>query len=88
MNITPLKDRALLRPIPEPEGRIIKPETAQQPDQIRAQVVALGGRSDSFDWPIKVGQTVYVTEYMGAEVMMGQTKHLVMREKDIHAIIE
>lgn len=89
MTLTPLKDRALLLPLPpKQEGVIIRHERSEAPEQIHAKVIALGDRSDKKDWPVKVGQIVLTTDYMGAEAILGTTRHLIMREKDILGIVQ
>lgn len=98
MTLTPLRNRALLRPIPHAlSATIAMPETIDEPDVIHAKVITLGPR-DKGSWDIKVGDTVITTEYMGAEVTIErsispglptfQQRHLIMREKDILAVVQ
>lgn len=95
MNIQPLQDRVVVKPL-EPEevkkGGIIIPDTAKEKPQ-EGQVIAAGpGRmSDEgklINLSVKVGDKVLFGKYSGTEVSVDGTDYLIMRESDILAVIK
>ncbi|MBD3234043.1 MAG: co-chaperone GroES [candidate division Zixibacteria bacterium] len=95
MNVKPLADRVLIRPLEEKEtkkGSIIIPDTAKERPQ-EGEIVAVGpGRvSDDgklVEMQVKSGNKVLYGKYSGSEVTVDDTEYLIMRESDILAIIE
>ncbi len=95
MNVKPLADRVLIRPLEEKEtkkGSIIIPDTAKERPQ-EGEIVAVGpGRvSDDgklVEMQVKSGNKVLYGKYSGTEVTVDDTEYLIMRESDILAIIE
>ncbi len=94
MNIKPLADRVVVKPIDPAEkkaGGIIIPDTAKEKPQ-EGEVVAVGpGRvSDSgqkVEMEVKKGDKVLYGKYSGTEVSIDGEDFLIMRESDILAII-
>lgn len=94
VNIKPLGDRVLVRPIEEKEvkkGGIIIPDTAKEKPQ-EGEVVALGtGKRDEdgklIEFTVKQGDKVLISKYGGTEVKIDDTAYLIMREDDILGII-
>jgi len=94
MNVKPLADRVIVKPI-EPEeqkqGGIIIPDTAKEKPQ-QGEVVAVGpGRiNDSgqkIEPEVKKGDRVLYGKYSGTEVTIEGEDYLILRESDILAII-
>ncbi|HFE52810.1 MAG TPA: co-chaperone GroES [Bacteroidetes bacterium] len=94
MNIKPLADRVVVRPL-EPEekkqGGIIIPDTAKEKPQ-QGEVVAVGpGKVDNngkrVPMEVKVGDRVLFGKYAGTEVELDGQEYLIMREGDILAIV-
>jgi chaperonin GroES len=94
VNIKPLADRVLVKPIDEKEvikGGIIIPDTAKEKPQ-EGEVVALGtGKRDEegklIEFTVKAGDKVLISKYGGTEVKIDGESYLIMREDDILGII-
>ena len=89
MNIKPLADRVLVVPAPAEErtiGGIIIPDTAKE-KPLKGEVVAVGNGTKDEDMVVKVGDTVLYGKYAGTELELDGTKHLIMRQSDILAIV-
>ena len=95
MNIKPLGDRVLVRPLEtgeEIKGGIIIPDTAKEKPQ-KGEIVAIGsGKLDesgkNMPMNVKVGDKVLYSKYGGTEVKIEDGEYLIMSESDIMAIIE
>jgi chaperonin GroES len=94
MNIKPLADRVIVRPI-EPEekkqGGIIIPDTAKEKPQ-EGEVIAVGPGKISESgskvaMEVKKGDRVLYGKYAGTEVTIEAKEYLIMRESDILAIV-
>lgn len=95
MEIQPLGDRILVKPLPAEEktkGGIIIPDTAKERPQ-EGEVVAVGKGRPAGDkttpLEVKKGDRVLYSKYAGTEVRGkdGQ-EYLIMKEDDILAIIK
>lgn len=94
MNVKPLADRVLVKPIDPEEkqqGGIIIPDTAKEKPQ-EGEIVAVGpGKvNDSgtkVDMEVKKGDRVLYGKYSGTEVTIDGDEYLIMRESDILAIV-
>lgn len=95
MNIQPLQDRVLVKPLEQEEvkkGGIIIPDTAKEKPQ-EGEIMAAGpGRiSDEgkkIDLGVKVGDKVLYGKYSGTEVNVDGSEYLIMRESDILAVLK
>ena len=95
MNIQPLQDRVLVKPLQQEEvkkGGIIIPDTAKEKPQ-EGQVMAAGpGRmSDGgkiLAMSVKVGDKILYGKYSGSEVSVDGGEFLIMRESDILAVLK
>ncbi|MDQ7054778.1 MAG: co-chaperone GroES [candidate division KSB1 bacterium] len=94
MNIKPLADRVVVKPI-EPEevkaGNIIIPDTAKE-KPMQGEIVAVGpGRvtdnGTKIELEVKKGDKVLYGKYAGTEVTIDGEDYLILRESDILAII-
>ena len=94
MNIKPLADRVVVKPIETEEkkqGGIIIPDTAKEKPQ-QGEIVAVGpGKAsdtgDKIPMEVKVGDKVLYGKYSGTEVTVDNEDLLIMRESDVLAII-
>jgi chaperonin GroES len=92
MNIKPLFDRVVVKPIKEKTekiGNIILPESSKQPEI--SEVVALGtGKVENKDveFEVKIGDRVIFNKYSGCEFVINNEVFTIIKEKDILAIIE
>jgi len=96
MNIRPLHDRVLVRPMEEEKtsaGGIIIPDSANTEKPNNGEIIAAGnGRiTDSGDvraMDVKIGDKVLFGQYAGTAVKVEGEELLMMKEEDILAVIE
>ena len=92
MNVQPLLDRVLVKPLYAEEktaGGIIVPDTAKE-KPMRGEIVAIGpgkiaddGNRSAMD--VKKGDTVLYGKYSGTEFKMNEEDYLIMNQDDILA---
>jgi len=95
MNIKPLQDRLLIKPVESAEvspGGIIVPDTAKK-KPLQGKVIATGpGRlTDSgsrMPMDVKVGDVVMFDEYSGITLSENQEDYLIIKQNDVLAIFE
>jgi len=95
MNVKPLDDRVLVRPI-EAESQtasgLYLPETAKErPVQGKVIAVGPGKKLDSGErakMNVKKGDTVVYSRYAGTEVEIKGAEHLIMRESELLGVLE
>ncbi len=95
-DIKPLGDRVLVRPISreeKTESGIIIPDTATKEKPEQGEVVAVGlgelnEKGERMPIEVAVGQMVMFTKYSPNEIDVEGEQLLVIRQKDILAIIE
>jgi chaperonin GroES len=94
VNIKPLADRVVVKPIEESEemrGGLYIPDTAKEKPQ-QGEIMATGpGRvSDEgkrIEMELKQGDKVLYGKYSGTEVTVGGEQYLILREADVLAVI-
>ena len=94
MNLKPLGDRLLVKPVEQEEktaSGIILPETAKEKPQ-EGEVLAAGpgGRKEDgsrIAMDVAVGNRVLYAKYAGTEIKMDGVKYLILRESDVLAIV-
>ena len=95
MQIRPLADRVVLKPIDEAEvkkGGIIIPDTAKEKPQ-EGEIVEVGpGRitddGKKIALEVKKGDKVLYGKYSGTEITVAENDYLILREADILAVVE
>ena len=96
VNIKPLEDRVLVQALEAEEttaSGLVIPDTAKEKPQ-EGKVLAVGpGRFDEdgakrIPLDIKVGDTVIYSKYGGTEVKYNGEEYLILRERDIHAVVD
>jgi len=95
LHLRPLGDRVWVEPIEQEErtaSGIILPETAKE-KPMEGKVLAVGpglrqenGERQPLD--VKVGDRVLFAKYAGTEIKNNGSRHLIMRESDLLAIVE
>lgn len=91
MELKPLFDRVVVKPLPikqEKLGNIILPEIAKQPEI--SEVIALGtGKVDekNVTFEVKIGDKVIFNKFNGNEFKIDNETFVIIKEKDILAII-
>jgi chaperonin GroES len=94
VQVRPLGDRVLVKPLDEPEkkkGSIIIPDTAKEKPQ-QGEVIAVGkGRllesGERAALEVKKGDKVLFRKYSGTEIDIENDKYLILGESDILATI-
>ncbi len=95
MNIKPLGDRVVVKPVEEDEqvrGGIIIPDTAKEKPQ-QGEIVAVGPGKVGDDGKalamnVEAGQIVLYGKYAGTDVKIEGEDYLIMSETDIFGIVE
>ena len=93
LNIQPLADRVVIRPLEEAEemrGGLYIPDTAKEKPQ-QGEIVAVGvGRIEKGElvpMELEVGQKVLYGKYSGTEVTLDDVQYLIVKESDVLAVI-
>ena len=88
MNIKPLADRVLVVPAPAEEkiGGIIIPDTAKE-KPLRGTVKAVGHGTKDEQMVLKEGDEVLYGKYAGTELELEGEKFLIMRQRDVLAVL-
>ena len=90
MNVKPLADRVLVKPVEAEEktvGGIIIPDSAKE-KPLQGNVLAVGCGTKDEQMVLKVGDRVLYGKYAGTELELDGEKFLIMRQNDILAVIE
>lgn len=94
MNVKPLADRIIIRPLDPEEktaGGIIIPDAAKE-KPMKGEVVAVGpgkiaDNGQKVEMSLKGGDKVLYGKYSGTEVTIDGVDYLIMRESDVFAIV-
>ena len=90
MNIKPIGERVLLKPINKEEktksGILLSSKSSNTDTKNEAEVVALG-KGEKLEG-IKVGDKVIFNKFSGNEIEDGDIKYLIVNADDILAVIE
>ncbi|HHY06385.1 MAG TPA: co-chaperone GroES [Clostridia bacterium] len=94
MNIKPLGDKVVIKPLDQEEktkSGIVLPDTAKEKPQ-QGEIIAVGsGRilenGQKIPLEVKVGDKVIFSKYAGTDIKIEEQDYLILSERDIHAII-
>ena len=90
MNIKPIGERVLLKPIKKEEktksGILLSSKSSNTDTKNQAEVIALG-KGEKLEG-IKVGDKVIFNKFSGNEIADGDIKYLIVNADDILAVIE
>ncbi|MFA6702315.1 MAG: co-chaperone GroES [Dysgonamonadaceae bacterium] len=89
MNIKPLADRVLVKPVEAEEktaSGIIIPDSAKE-KPLKGKVLAIGNGTKDEEMVVKEGDTVLYGKYAGTEIELDDVKYIIMRQSDILAIL-
>jgi chaperonin GroES len=95
MNLKPLGDRLVAKPVEQEEQTsmgIYLPETAKEKPQ-QAEVIAVGPGArdedgDRIAMDVNVGDIVLYAKYSGTNIKLNGSEYLILKESDVLAIIE
>jgi chaperonin GroES len=95
MNLRPLGDRLVVKPIEEAEqtsSGIFLPETAKEkPQQGKVVAAGPGARKENGEripLDVKVDDTVLYAKYAGTSIKLKGEEYLILKESDVLAIVE
>jgi len=89
MNVKPLADRVLVRPVAaetKTASGIIIPDSAKE-KPLKGEVIAVGGGTKDEQMVLKAGDEVLYGKYAGTEIEIDNEKLLIMRQSDVLAVI-
>lgn len=89
MNVKPLADRVIIRPIAAEEvtvAGIIIPDSAKE-KPLKGTVLAVGPGTKDEPMELKADDTVLYGKYAGTEVELEGEKVLIMRQNEVLAIL-
>lgn len=87
MNIKPLADRVVIKPMPAEEvtmAGIIIPDSAKE-KPLKGEIIAVGNGTKDEEMVLKTGDQVLYGKYAGTEVELDGEKYLIMRQSDVLA---
>ncbi len=87
MNIQPLADRVVIKPMPAEEvtmAGIIIPDSAKE-KPLKGEVIAVGNGTKDEEMILHIGDHVLYGKYAGTEVELDGEKILIMRQSDVLA---
>jgi chaperonin GroES len=95
MEIRPLGDRVLVKPVAKEEktkSGIVLPDTAKEKPQ-EGEVVAVGSgkmleNGEVVPLEVKKGDKVIYSKFAGTEIKLDEEEHLILTERDILAIVK
>ena len=95
MQIKPLRDNVIIKPIPEEQktaSGIVLPDTAEKEKPEQGEVIAVGPGRIAEDGKlikinINIGDKVLFTKYAPNEIKVNGEELLVVKEEDVLAII-
>ena len=88
--LKPLKDRVVIQMVEQEEktaGGLFLPTAAQEKLQF-AIVLAVSEFTEEKDRQVQVGDRVVFEKYTGTEVKLDGQEYIIVKEKDIIAIVE
>ena len=96
MNIKPIRDKVIVKPIAEDEitkGGIVLPDTVDKERPEKGEVIAIGSgktldNGQKLPMSVKVGDIVMFKKYSPDEIKIDKEEYLVIAEDDIMAILE
>ena len=95
MNLRPLGDRLVVKPLEQEEqtsSGIFLPETAKEKPQ-QGKVIAAGPGAikesgERAEMDVKVNDTVLYAKYSGTTIKLEGTEYLILKETDVLAVVE
>ncbi|MFA6098025.1 MAG: co-chaperone GroES [Patescibacteria group bacterium] len=91
MNLKPLGDRIIVKPVTEEEvtkSGIVLPDTVEKEKKEEGEVVAVGDGEKIKKLGLKKGDKVIFGKYSGEEVKLEKIEYKVLKEEDVLAKIE
>lgn len=91
MNLKPLGDRIVVKPVTQEEvtkSGIVLPDTVEKEKKEEGEIVAIGDGEKIKKFNLKVGDKVIFGKYAGDEVKLEDVEYKVLKDEDVLAVIE
>ncbi len=91
MNIKPLGDRILVKPLTSEEvtkSGIVLPDTAEKEKKEQGEIVAIGEGEKIKKLNLKIGDKVLFGKYSGDEVEFNKVDYKFLKDEDILGMVE
>lgn len=91
MQLRPLGDRVIVKPLPKEEttkAGIILPGTVGKESRQEGEIMAIGTGEKITKLNLSVGQKVVFSEYGGSEIKVDGVEHKILNHDDLLAVIE
>ncbi len=91
MNIKPLGDRVLVKPLTSEEvtnSGIVLPESAEKEQKEQGEIVAIGNGAKIKKLHLKVGDKVVFGKYAGDELEVEKVDYKFLKDEDILGTVE
>ncbi len=91
MNIKPLGDRILVKPLTQEEvtkSGIVLPDTVEKEKKEQGEVVAIGDGEKIKKLNLKLGDKVLFGKYVGDEVEIEKIDYKFLKDEDILGIVQ
>ncbi len=91
MNLRPLGDRVIVKPLPKEEttkSGIILPDTVNKESRQEGKLVAIGSGEKITKLLLSTGQKVVFSEYGGSEIKIEDQEYKILNHDDLLAVVE
>ena len=91
MNIKPLGDRILVRPLEEEtvtQSGIVLPDTADKEKKEEGEIIAIGDGEDIKKLNLTVGEIVMFGKYSGEDVKNEDVEYKFLKDDEVLAIVQ
>ncbi|MFH1947013.1 MAG: co-chaperone GroES [Candidatus Magasanikbacteria bacterium] len=91
MNIKPIGDRVLVKPVKEEEvtaSGIVLPDTVDKEKKMEGEIIALGNGEKLAKLGLSVGQKVLFKKWGGEEIEFDGEDYKILGHEDVIAVLE
>jgi chaperonin GroES len=91
MNIKPLGDRVVVKPLAQEEttkSGIVLPDTAEKERKAQGEIVAIGEGEKIQKLNLKVGDKVIYGKYAGDEVEVDKVEYKILKDEEVLAVMQ
>lgn len=91
MNIKPLGDRVVVKPLAQEEttkSGIVLPDTAEKERKAQGEIVAIGEGEKIQKLNLKVGDKVIYGKYAGDEVEIDKVEFKILKDEEVLAVMQ
>jgi chaperonin GroES len=91
MNIKPLGDRVVVKPLAQEEttkSGIVLPDTAEKERKAQGEIVAVGEGEKIQKLNLKIGDKVIYGKYAGDEVEIDKVEYKILKDEEVLAVMQ